>query len=83
VRFVTGRAVTVLEDTQLQVMNDMPISSRTTKAGDRLAFTVTGDVVVDGILVIPCGATVYGTVVEAKQAGVWWEHPALRCNGPH
>ena len=47
----------------------MPISSRTTKAGAKLAFTVTRDVVVDGVLVIPCGATVYGTAVEAKQAG--------------
>src|SRR5206468_3120746 len=35
----------------------------------KLPFTVTRDVVVDGILVIPCGARVYGTVVEAKQAG--------------
>jgi hypothetical protein len=69
VRFATGTAVTVLEDTPLQVINDMPISSRTTKAGDKLSFTVTRDVVVDGILVIPCGATVSGAVVSAKQAG--------------
>ena len=69
VRFATGTAITVLEDTPLQVINNMPISSRTTKAGARIAFTVTRDVAIDGILVIPCGATVYGTVVEAKQAG--------------
>jgi hypothetical protein len=69
VRFATGAAITVLEDTPLQVINDMPISSRTTKTGARIAFTVTRDVIVDGILVIPCGATVYGTVVAAKQAG--------------
>jgi len=69
VRFATGSAVTVLEETSLQVVNDMPISSRTTKAGAELHFTVTRDVVVDGILVIPCGATVFGTVVSAKQAG--------------
>ena len=69
VRFATGNAVTVLENTPLQVMNDMPISSRTTKVGARVSFTVTRDVVVDGILVIPCGATVLGKVVSAKQAG--------------
>ena len=69
VRFVTGNAVTVLEDTPLQVRNDVTISSRSTKAGDRLSFTVTRDVVVDEILVIPCGAIVTGTIVEAKQAG--------------
>jgi hypothetical protein len=54
VHFATGTAITVLEDTPLQVINDMPISSRTTKAGAKLAFTVTRDVIVDGILVIPC-----------------------------
>jgi len=69
VRFATGSAITVLEGTPLQVINDMPISSRTTRAGARLAFTVTRDVVADGILVIPCGATVYGTVVSAKKTG--------------
>lgn len=69
VHFVTGRAITVLEETPLQVINDMLISSRTTKAGAKISFTVTRDVVVDDVLVIPCGATVYGTVVEAKQAG--------------
>jgi hypothetical protein len=59
----------VLEETPLLVVNDMPISSRTTKAGSRLVFTVTRDVIVGGVLVVPCGATVYGTVIEAKQAG--------------
>jgi hypothetical protein len=69
VRFVTGNAITVLENTPLQVMNDMPISSRTTREGSKLSFTITRDVVVEGVLVIPCGARVYGTVVTAKQAG--------------
>jgi hypothetical protein len=69
VRFATGTAITVLEETPLQVINDMPISSRTTKPGAKLSFTVTRDVIVDGILVIPCGATAYGTVVSSKQAG--------------
>jgi hypothetical protein len=69
VRFATGSAITVLEDTPLQVITDALISSRTTKAGAKIPFTVTRDVVVDGVLVIPCGARVYGTVVSAKQAG--------------
>lgn len=68
-RFLTGTAITVLEGTPLQVMNDMPISSRTTRQGAKISFTLTRDVIVGGILVIPCGATVYGTVVSAKQAG--------------
>jgi hypothetical protein len=68
-RFGTGNAVTVLENTPLQLRNEMPISSRSTREGAKVSFTVTRDVVVDGILVIPCGATVYGTVVSSKQAG--------------
>jgi hypothetical protein len=69
VRFTTGTPITVLEETPMQVMNNLPISSRTTRAGAKLSFTVTHDVIVNGILVIPCGAQVDGTVVEAKQAG--------------
>jgi hypothetical protein len=69
VRFAIASAITVLEETPLQVITDAPISSRTTKAGAKLSFTLTRDVVVDDILVIPCGATVFGTVVQAKQAG--------------
>jgi hypothetical protein len=69
VRFATGSAITVLENTALQVITSSPISSRTTKAGAKLPFTLTRDVVVNGILVIPCGARVYGTVVSARQAG--------------
>jgi len=62
--------ITVLEDTQLRVMSNQPISSRMTKPGEPLSFTVDEDVAVDGLLVIPCGATVRGTVVDAKKAGV-------------
>lgn len=69
VRFATGSAVTVLEGTPLEVISDVPVSSRTTATGGKLSFTVTRDVVVDGILVIPCGARVFGTVLSAKQAG--------------
>ncbi|HEY2467813.1 MAG TPA: hypothetical protein VGI45_08220 [Terracidiphilus sp.] len=36
VRFATGTPVTVLEEMPLQVITDMPISSRTTKAGTKL-----------------------------------------------
>jgi len=68
VRFATGSAISVLENTTLQVITDSPISARTTKEGANLPFTVTRDVVVHGILVIPCGARVYGTVVSARQA---------------
>jgi hypothetical protein len=41
-----------------------------TKPGDPLSFTVKEDVVVGNLLVIPCGATVHGAIVDAKKAGV-------------
>ena len=69
IRIETGHAITVPEETPLQVISDTYISSRTTKAGTKLPFTVTRDVVVDGVLAIPCGAKVFGTVVTSKQGG--------------
>jgi hypothetical protein len=63
-------AVTVLENTPLRVMSNQPISSRMTRPGAPLSFTVNQDVVVDGLLVIPCGATVFGTIVNIEKAGV-------------
>ena len=63
-------AVTVLENTPLRVMSDQPISSRMTKPGEPLSFTVKEDVVVGDLLVIPCGATVHGAIVDARKAGV-------------
>jgi len=65
-----ARPVTVLEDTPLRVRSDQPISSRLTKPGESLSFTIDEDVVVDGLLVIPCGATVRGSITDTKKAGV-------------
>lgn len=63
-------AVTVPEDTTLQVMSNQPISSRMTKPGTLLSFTVTQDVTVNGLLVIPCGVTAWGTIINTQKAGV-------------
>ena len=64
------RPVTVLENTALRVSSDQPISSRLTKPGEPLSFTINEDVVVDGLLVIPCGATVRGSIIDTKKAGI-------------
>jgi len=61
--------VTVLEDTLLRVRCNEPMSSRQTRAGAKLSFTLSEDVVVDGVLIIPRGALLHGTVAGAKQAG--------------
>jgi hypothetical protein len=61
--------VTVLENSLLRVRTNEPISSRQTRAGAELLFTLSEDVVVDGVLIVPRGAALHGTVVESKQPG--------------
>jgi hypothetical protein len=63
-------AITVPENTPLRVMNNQPISSRMTKPDTLLSFTVNQDVIIDGLLVIPCGAIVRGSIVNAQKAGM-------------
>jgi hypothetical protein len=69
--------ITVLENTLIRVRTDQPMSTRQTKDGTSLLFTVSEDVVVDNVLVIPRGATVHGTVVESKQPGTLTGAPEL------
>jgi hypothetical protein len=69
--------VTVLENTMLRVRTTAPISSRGTRAGEPLLFTVDEDVVVDGFLIVPRGAAVHGSVVESKKAGTLSGSPDL------
>jgi hypothetical protein len=67
----------VLEDTLFQVMTNEPLSTRHTREGALLSFTLSEDVVVDGVLIIPRGATIHGTAVESKPAGTLTGHPEL------
>lgn len=61
--------VTVLENTVLHVRTSEPITTRQTREGAALLFTLSDDVVVNDTLIIPRGATVHGTVVSSKQPG--------------
>jgi hypothetical protein len=61
--------VTVLENTLIRVMTTAPISARTTRQGEPLLFTFNEDVVVDGVLIVPRGATLRGTVLQSRKAG--------------
>ncbi len=45
--------VTVLENTMLRVRTDHPLSSRYSKSGQPVLFTLSEDVIVDNMLVIP------------------------------
>ncbi len=69
--------VTVLENTLFHVMTNEPLSTRQTREGALLLFMLSEDVVVDGVLILPRGATVHGTVVESKQAGTLTGSPDL------
>ena len=63
-------AITVPENTPLRVTSNQPISSRMTRLEVPLSFTVNEDVMVGGQLVIPCGATARGAIVNTQKAGV-------------
>jgi hypothetical protein len=65
-----GKRVIVQEDTLIRVMTDQTLSSKRSRNGQPVLFTVSEDVVVNHVLVIPRGATVHGEVVQAKKAGV-------------
>ena len=67
---VPGKHVIVNEDTLIRVMTDQALSSKKSKEGTPVSFTVSQDVVVNHVLVIPRGATVHGEVVSTKKAGV-------------
>ncbi len=69
--------VTVLENTLFRVMTNEPLSTRQTREGASLLFMLSEDVVVDGVLILPRGATVHGTVVESRQAGTLTGSPDL------
>jgi hypothetical protein len=67
----------VLEHTLFRVRTNAPMSSRETRQGASLLFTLAEDVAVDGVLIIPRGAIVHGTVVESRQAGALTGRPEL------
>jgi hypothetical protein len=64
-----GVRTTVLEDTLIRVMTDQPLSTKRSKDGTPVSFSVSEDVIVNHVLVIPRGATVHGEVVQDKKAG--------------
>lgn len=61
--------VTVLEDTLIRVMTNQPLSSRQSKDGTSVLFTLSEDVIVDNVIVIPRGVTIHGEVVQTRKAG--------------
>jgi hypothetical protein len=74
---VPGGHVIVPEDTLIRLTTDQALSTKRSKAGAPVSFTVSEDVIVNHVLAIPRGATVHGEVLEAKKAGVVRGSPEL------
>jgi len=71
------RMVTVLEDTNLDLEVITTVNSYKVKDGDPVLFMVNEDVIVDGMLAIPRGATVHGTVLRYRRSGTLTGSPDL------
>jgi hypothetical protein len=69
--------VTVLEDTLIRVRTNQPVTSRYSKDGTPVLFTLSEDVVIDNVLIVPRGATIHGEVVQTRKAGVLTGSPEL------
>ncbi len=65
----TSKPVTVPAGTALTVRLNQTLSSKTSHNGDTFTATVNQPVEADGKVVVPKGATVTGTVAEAKPLG--------------
>ena len=66
---VVSKPVTLPEGTVLTVRLNQTVSSKDSNAGDKFTATVEEPVEVGGKVVIPKGATVGGTVTDAKPLG--------------
>ncbi len=61
--------VTITENTLFRVRTSQPISTKDTRDGAQLAFMLSEDVVVDGTIIVPRGATLRGVAVRSRTAG--------------
>ncbi len=64
-RFANG-PMTVPPGTEMQLRTNAPVDSKRAKNGEQLQFTVIQDVVLNGVLAIPRGATVHGVVSDVQ-----------------
>lgn len=58
---------TLLKDTLVKIKLTTELSTKSTKAGERVTFQVASDVLEGGVLVIPSGAQGYGKVTKVEQ----------------
>ncbi len=65
-----GRQVTIASGALVRIRINQGLSGNHSQPGSLFEATVLNDVVADGAVAIPRGASVQGTVVDAKSAGV-------------
>ena len=58
--------ITVPPGTLMQVRTNEPVSSKQARGGEPIQFTLIQDVVLNGVLAIPRGATVHGVIAEVR-----------------
>ena len=58
--------ITVPPGTLMQVRTNEPVSSKQARGGEPIQFTLIQDVVLNGVLAIPRGATVDGVIAEVR-----------------
>jgi len=75
----SAAAAQLAEGTVVPVRLVSPINSETAKAGERIHFVVTRDVVVDGVVVIARRTPAEGVIVAARRAswGFIWHRAKL------
>lgn len=56
--------------TLIVVETTQPLDTRSVKAGDHFGLRLTEPIKVDGVVVVPAGATGIGEVIDAKPAGI-------------
>ncbi len=73
----TYRDITVPAGTAIPVRITQTLDSESTQTGQSFSGVVTREVVADGLVVIPAGSSVSGTVLDAKDAGHFKGHSIL------
>lgn len=72
-----GQVVSIPSGVTLQLRLDQGVDSRHSQIGSPFSGTVIRDVVANGFIAIPRGATVQGTVVDANRGGAIKGHASL------
>jgi hypothetical protein len=69
--------ITVPENTLIRVRTDKPLNTHNAKEGMPLLFTLSEDVIVDTVHLIPRGAVIHGEVIRNQRAGTLGGTPEL------